>query len=215
MSVKNSQKQPALEVPAAAGESKESAVARAVLRPSVNAAMTLQKIGQNRTLLDLNATVAELSAQCKLASDGDLRRGEAMLVAQAHTLDMLFNTLAVRASLNEGQYLDAADRYYKLAMRAQSQCRATIETLAMMKNPPNVAFVKQQNVGQQVQVNNGVVPGSASRTGENQNEPIKLLEPEVTHGDEWLDTRAPSTTGAADKVVETMEAIDRTEDRIR
>jgi hypothetical protein len=38
-------------------------------------------------------------------------RGEAMLIMQAHTLDAIFNQLAIRAALNQREYLDAADRY--------------------------------------------------------------------------------------------------------
>ena len=52
----------------------------------------------------------------------------------------------------------------KLALKAQSQCRATLETLAAIKNPP-VIFVKQANGHQQV--NNGV---AASHTAEKQNQ---------------------------------------------
>jgi hypothetical protein len=33
----------------------------------------------------------------------------------------------------------------RIALRAQSQCRATLETLGTIKNPPTV-FVKQTNV---------------------------------------------------------------------
>jgi len=43
----------------------------------------------------------------------------------------------------------------RLALRAQSQCRATLETLAVIKNPTTVAYVRQANIanGPQ-QVNN-------------------------------------------------------------
>jgi hypothetical protein len=44
-----------------------------------------------------------------------------------------------------GEYVDAADTYMRLALRAQSQCRATLETLAAIKNPP-VAFANQANI---------------------------------------------------------------------
>jgi hypothetical protein len=33
-----------------------------------------------------------------------------------------------------------------LALKAQSQCRATLETLAAIKNPQPVAFVRQANI---------------------------------------------------------------------
>jgi hypothetical protein len=43
----------------------------------------------------------------------------------------------IRAALNQGEYLDAADKCYRLALHA------TLETLATIKNPPNVAIVQQ------------------------------------------------------------------------
>jgi hypothetical protein len=107
-------------------------------------------------------------------SANKLRRVEAMLITQAHTLDALSNQLVIRAALNQREYLDAADRYYKLALRAQNQARATLETLAAIKNPPTLAIVKQANIGQAVQVNNGTAP--PSRAPENENAPDKLLE---------------------------------------
>ena len=71
-----------------------------------------------------------------------------------------------------GEYLEAMDRYLRLALKAQAQCRATIETLAAMKNPP-VVFARQANIsnGPQ-QVNNGQPP----RAEEKQNLPNELLE---------------------------------------
>jgi hypothetical protein len=56
----------------------------------------------------------------------------------------------------------------RLALKAQSQCRATIETLAEIKNPQPVAFVQQADVahGPQ-QINNGPTApcGSLARAG--------------------------------------------------
>jgi hypothetical protein len=54
-----------------------------------------------------------------------------------------------------GEYVNAAETYMRLALKAQSQCRTTLETLAGIKNPASVTFVRQANVahGPQ-QVNN-------------------------------------------------------------
>ena len=87
-----------------------------------------------------------------------------MLVAQAVTLNAIFTELGRRAALNMGEYPDATDRYMRLGLRAQSKCRATLETLAEMKNPP-VVLARQANTsnGPQ-QVNNGPAPGAARTT---------------------------------------------------
>jgi hypothetical protein len=48
----------------------------------------------------------------------------------------------------------------RLALKAQTQCRATVETLATMKNP--VVFAKQANIAhgpQQINNNEGSVGG--------------------------------------------------------
>jgi hypothetical protein len=92
--------------------------------------------------------------------------------------------------------MDAVVIYLRLALKAQGQCRATLETLAMIKNPHPVAFVRQANIahGPQ-QVNNGLAePGEPSRAGKTKNQQNKLLE--VQSG-ERLDTEAKCATGGA------------------
>jgi hypothetical protein len=62
------------------------------------------------------------------------------------------------------------DANMRIALRAQSQCRATLETLAAIKNPP-IVYARQANItsGPQ-QVNNGV----PAQAGENQIAQSKL-----------------------------------------
>jgi hypothetical protein len=73
---------------------------------------------------------------------GDLSHVDAMLTAQAVTLNAMFVDLARRAHLSKR--LDYEDHYLKLAFRAQSQCRTTAEALAELKNPP--LFTRQANI---------------------------------------------------------------------
>jgi hypothetical protein len=58
-----------------------------------------------------------------------------------------------------------------MALRAQSQCRATLETLAAIKNPP-IVYARQANVttGPQ-QINNGV---ASPRAREIENEQTRF-----------------------------------------
>ncbi|MBB5409470.1 hypothetical protein HDG34_003412 [Paraburkholderia sp. HC6.4b] len=106
---------------------------------------------------DLTAYVAELRMQVDSVKQGDMQGLESMLVAQANTLDMIFNHLARKATYSE--YLNQMQAHLSLALKAQAQCRATLEALAEIKNPRPVAFVKQANIahGPQ-QVNNGRAP---------------------------------------------------------
>ena len=63
----------------APNEDKADFVARTVLRPTVQAAMTLQQFGKNIGTLDVSGLIEALTAQTTLVTDGDLDRGEAML----------------------------------------------------------------------------------------------------------------------------------------
>ena len=188
-------------------ESPDDACARVLTAPSLQAAATIQQWeGDDQ---EVNALAKELTKQIARVNTGDLGRAEGMLIAQAHTLDELFNNLARRAYPNLGEYINAAETYLRLALKAQSQCRATLETLALIKNPPAVAFVKQANIaaGQQL-VNNGVV-SQGTRAGEIENQQNKLIG-----GNHELlpDTRAPAFTSGINTPVGTLETIDRAED---
>jgi len=127
-------------------------VARSHLSPSVSAAYSIKRWTHSTADVQITALAEELISQVLDVMSGAMGRPEAMLTAQAHTLDAIFNSLASRAVLNfesgreSGGYSQTGDAYLRLAMRAQNQCRATLEALAMIKNPPGVAFVRQANI---------------------------------------------------------------------
>lgn len=89
---------------------------------------------------------------------GDLSGPEAMMVAPATPLNSIFTALARRSAANMGEYFETSQRYMRLALKAQSQCRATIERLAAMTNPP-VVIARRANIsnGPQ-QINHGQPP---------------------------------------------------------
>ena len=107
----------------------------------------------------------------------------------------------------EGSYFEAGERYFKMAMKAQNQCRMTLETLSTIKNPP-VVYAKQANIahGPQ-QVNNGTGP---SRTEENRNSPSKLLE---QSNEIPVDTGTPGAAGGSNSQMEAMGEIERATNR--
>ena len=116
------------------------------------------------------------------------------MTTQVHTLDAIFNNLACRAI--NAEYMDNLDRYLKFALRARSQCRATWEALATIKNSPVAGYVRQANIahGPQ-QVNNAsAAPAGAPRAGENPNLQNKLLEEKYG---ERLDLGTACTPGRA------------------
>ena len=104
--------------------------------------------------VDLTASVRALGSAVERVHHGDLRESEALLTAQTVTLNTLFTHLANLAAKTE--YVDNLERYLRLGFKAQAQCRATLGTLAEIKNPPTL-FARQANIahGPQ-QVNNTV-----------------------------------------------------------
>lgn len=154
-------------------ESSAEAMAHASLRPTVQAALTLRNYNSAFGELSISTLVEDLGVQCQLASRGNLARAEAMLVAQAHSLDAIFHKLARKASQSE--YLNQLEVYLRLALKAQSQSRATLETLAEIKNPMAGAYVQQANIaaGHQ-QVNNSIAQSSEpTRAGETKKQQSK------------------------------------------
>ena len=65
----------------------------------------------------------------------DLSIASNMLTSQAMTLDAVFTDMLGRSSRNLGEYPEAAERYMRLALKAQAQSRATLEALAKMHQP--------------------------------------------------------------------------------
>jgi len=182
-------------------------MARIALNPAYLAVLAIEKFGGFSGKWS-SKMVAELERQVKAAQDGDLRRSEAMLVSQAHCLDAIFGRLVLKAAANSQTNLSAAETCMRLALKAQSQCRATIEALAEIKNPKPLAFVHQANIAQgPQQVNNGVDP---SRAREKENQQNKLLE---FKDGERVDTRAESTTARSDSVLETVGTVNRPKNR--
>ena len=177
-------------------------LARTATSPECLSASVLT-ICQNIDHSHITEMIDELKQQTAAIHADDLSRVEGMLISQAHTLDGLFARLASKA-LATG-HLDTMDRYMRLALKAQNQARATLQTLGELKTPKQIAFVKQANIGNQVQVNNGSSP-ARTRTQKNQKAPNELLE--VEHG-ERLDTRAAGSSGGIDKAMATVEAEHR------
>lgn len=78
---------------------------------------------------------AAIKQMAEAAQKGDKTMATAVLTAQALTLDMMFTELARRATMNFGDYPLAAERYARLAFKAQSNSRAAFETLAKLHQP--------------------------------------------------------------------------------
>ena len=146
--------------------------------------------------LDVPGLMEHLREQAVAVNRGDLSQAEAMLMNQATALQSLFARLTERG-MGQSQ-MPNLEGFMRLALRAQTQCRATLETLAAIKNPP-IVYAKQvnQTTGPQ-QINNGTAAPSHAR--EIKNEQSKLL-----------DAREASTSVSSHSTLETLGEVDRAE----
>lgn len=165
-------------------------------------------------VIELSEAVRVMREKIAKVKAGDLSDVEATLTAQAATLDAVFNELARRGALNMGEHLGATETYLRLALKAQAQCRATLETLAEVKYPKAATFVRQQNVAYQQQVNNDGGTATSTRAGASahgkpKNQSNELLE--AQHG-ERMDTGATGKASGTDPHLEAVGAVYGAED---
>lgn len=174
--------------------------------------------------IDVPTLMEQLRTQAVAVNRNDLSQAEAMLMNQATALQSLFAHLAEKAL--SGEHLPQFETFMRMALRAQNQCRATLETLAAIKNPP-VIYARQTNIahGNQ-QVNNGTaepvthagnVEGgdrgdhrrlfANAKTENRQNELLK----KGMHG-QTVDTGRTGTAIGINAAVATMEEVNRSED---
>jgi len=154
-----------LEVERKPNEESSKTLARVTLDPGVRhaqlaMAFAIQAFGDKHqpSIMDSTEVLAESLAK---AVHGDKRLASRLLAAQAISLDAMFTELARRSANNLGQYLDASERYMRLALKAQSACRTTLEALAKIHQP------REQTV-KHVHVNDGgqaVVADHVHHTG--------------------------------------------------
>ena len=190
------------------GKTKERQLAEFGLSPAIANSFTAQKFAHGTFgEICIPDAVAVIREKVKRVQSGDLSDIEATLTAQAVTLDAIFNEMARRAAVNMGRQLPAMETYLKHALKAQAQCRSTLETLAEIKNPRSVSFVKQANIahGHQ-QVNNGEPAGESIAHGESSNQSNELLE--LSNG-ERVDSRTARSTGGGNQELEAVGTIYR------
>ena len=100
--------------------------------------------------LDIPQLMAVLKAESGRLSEGKSEGVGPILANQAIALQSLFARLTERAlSQNSMSNIEA---FMKLALRAQSQCRATLEALAAINKPPSIHAI-QANVATNQQIN--------------------------------------------------------------
>ncbi|CAK0767824.1 conserved hypothetical protein [Gammaproteobacteria bacterium] len=189
---------------------KGRALAEAMTSPELAAfkVITATEKGNWGDDIDTPTLLQHLRDSAKTVINGNLAHCEAMLMNQAFALQALFTKLAMRGM---GQNLtEHFDADMKIALRAQSQCRATLETLAAIKNPP-VVYARQANVtsGPQQIVNGIPAPSQARKIETGQSKPFSG----DGHG---LVTGIQSEAIASNPAMAAVGAVNRPEDsRVR
>ena len=130
--------------------------------------------GDKISVSDILDSLQQSSEQ--LQGDTPLSLAESILVSQAQSLNAIFCDMAIRA--NRQEYMANMDKLLKLALKAQSQCRATLETLANIKNPP-IVFAKHANIAHHQQINNQQVNHTAQ--SEQTSEPVQQAQTAIEH----------------------------------
>jgi len=156
--------------------------------------------------IDTPTMLETLRDQAAAVQRGDMSHAEGMLINQASSLQALFVRLSERAM--EQAHMPNLEGFMRMALRAQSQCRATLETLATIKNPP-IVYARQANVttGPQ-QINNGTSAPSQARE-------IETEQTQLTGGTYELlpDARASGEASRTNPTLEALGKIDRAEVR--
>jgi hypothetical protein len=155
-------------------EEKGLAHASMMTAPEVAAARVMRAVAPTGLSenIDMPTLLATLRDHAGAAQRGDMARSEAMLMNQAEALEALFTRLVERGM--EQALMPNIEGFMRLALRAQSQCRATLEALAAIKNP-QVIYARQANIAAGPQQVNNVVERDAGAR-ENQIRPTQLLE---------------------------------------
>jgi hypothetical protein len=120
-----------------------------------------------------------LNARTQAIHDGDLDEVQSMLMSQAIALQAMFTDLACRAARQDS--FSNTQILTQLALKAQAGSRATLQALADLKKPRQIAFVQQANVAHNQQINNGLLQPGQTFTPEPA--PIKVFaEKQVGNG---------------------------------
>lgn len=180
--------------------------ANAAVDPRANAGVVILEYGKPFGEQNINELITALSATTSKVMDGNMKPVEAMLIGQAQALQSIFTSFSRRAIVQD--YQKNLESYLRMALKAQNQCRMTLETLANIKNPP-IVYAKQANIahGHQ-QVNNGV-PATAPAHEKKSIQSNELLEHQ--HG-EWMDSGTAGAAGGINQDMEALGAVNRSQD---
>src|SRR5690554_5856493 len=123
---------PTLKVPIVEGKSRSRQLTEAALCPMTRNGTIVGFVGGKHfggEPPSLNDTIEVMANACEKVRGNDLGDQKDILTSQAMALDTMFTILVSRSEANIEHHLNAAERFMRLALKAQTQCRTTIEAL--------------------------------------------------------------------------------------
>jgi len=106
-------------------------IAAQAMDPCVTSSMVVSAFWEEArgSSIDPEAGYDAIQDAVDAVRDGAMAGAKATLVGQAIALNAIFAEMARRGGAMLGRPGNAAERYLKLAMKAQAQCRATLQSL--------------------------------------------------------------------------------------
>lgn len=153
--------------------------------------------------MDIDTLISKLHNSVSRVNGGDIQEIEAMLMTQAHTMNVLFHRSLSQVA--NAKFVEHIQTFSDIALRAQNQCTKALSTLVAMKHPRNTTFIEQQNNAVNQQVNN------MARKEKQKNITNELLE---VNDEQRLDGSKAFTSIPANQKMEAME-IGRSKNRGR
>ncbi len=154
------------------------------------------------TRVDTRDLFKEIQKQELEIKKGNLVYIERYLYSQAIALNALFDRM-----LNQLAHADFTPQVQlsgMLALKAQAQCRATLATLAQIKNPDQITYVEQNIQQQNNAINQQVNPLAVDDSKKIAKVANELLR-EAKH--ETLESRGTETTITVNPAMEAVAAI--------
>lgn len=129
-----------VEVKGKAGESEVDTMTRAFVGPFLRHGVVAKGVTDKMaSKLPGDPQFDDFAVAIKRMAEGSKGEVQAlaqqMLAAQALSLDAIFTEFARRSLLNVGDYVNASERYMRLALKAQAGSRATLAELAKLHQP--------------------------------------------------------------------------------
>ncbi len=139
MTKKDKTKLGALSVVRREGETDGHVLARIALDPvarhgAVAGTFAAQLFGEDHRTTNADS-ITVMGDEVEKAANGDLTFASRMLAAQALSLDAMFTEMVRRAGNHMSVHPEGMERYMRLALKAQSACRTSLEALAKLHQP--------------------------------------------------------------------------------